>query len=118
MVRTGRRTSGGRKARLEARAAPLTEDIKPVHPGLTGGRYKPLSDGEVDQIWDAAFELLETVGMADAIPHCIDLVTRAGGRLSDDGRLLFPEKLLNWTLEVAAKEFSLYGFDKKYDLDI
>ncbi len=118
MVRTSRRASGGREARLAARAAPLTEDIKPVQPGLSGGRYKPLSDGEVDQIWQAAFELLETVGMADAIPHCIELVTKAGGSLTDDGRLLFPEKLLNWTLEVAAKEFTLYGFDEKYNLDI
>ena len=115
MTKTTRR---GREARLAVRRAPLTEAVKPVKPGLPGGRYKPLSDGEVDQIWQAAFELLETVGMADGIPHCIDLVTKAGGTLTEDGRLLFPEKLLNWTLEVAAKEFTLFGFDDKYDLHI
>ena len=113
-----RRVAGGRQARLAERQAPLSQDIKPVHPGVIGGRYKPLSDADVEQIWQAAYELLETVGMADAIPHCIDLVTKAGGTLTDDGRLMFPAKLLDWTLDVAAKEFTLHGFDSKYDLDI
>jgi len=116
--RTSRRSGGGREARLAVRQAPLSHDVKPVHPGVIGGRYKPLSDSDVDQIWQAAYELLSTVGMADAIPHCIDLVTKAGGTLSDDGRLMFPEKLLDWTLEVAAKSFTLNGFDPKYNLDI
>lgn len=118
MARATRRKGAGRAARLAARAAPLSQDMKPVLPGLRGGKYKPLSDGEVDQIWDAAFELLQTVGMAEAIPHCIDLVTKAGGTLTDEGRLIFPEKLLNWTLAVAAKEFTLHGFDSQYDLQI
>jgi trimethylamine--corrinoid protein Co-methyltransferase len=118
MVGKSRRRGGGRDARLAARAAPLALDQKPVLPGLTGGRYKPLEDSDVDRIWASAFELLETVGMADAIPHCIDLVTRAGGTLTDDGRLLFPEKLLDWTLEVAAKHFTLHGFDPAHDLQI
>ena len=118
MARRSRRGSGGREARLAMRSAPLTEDVKPVQPGMTGGKYKPLGDNDIDQIWNAAYELLETVGMAEAIPHCIDLVTKAGGTLTDNGRLLFPEKLLDWTLEVAAKEFTLNGFDSRYDLDI
>jgi len=110
--------AGGREARLAHRAAPLSESEKPVLPGIEGGKYKPLTDAQVDQIWQSAYELLETVGMADAIPHCIDLVTKAGGTLDDDGRLRYPEKLLEWTLENAAKQFTLYGFDPKYDLDI
>lgn len=118
MAGKSRRASGGRRGRLTERAAPLAQDMKPVRPGMPGGQYRPLSDHDIDRIWDAAFELLATVGMADAIPHCIDLVTSAGGTLTDEGRLLYPEKLLDWTLDVAAKQFTLPGFESKYDLDI
>ena len=112
------RRAGGRRARLELRQAPLTDDARAVWPGIEGGDYKPLSDSDVDLIWQAAYELLETVGMSNAIAHCVDLVTKAGGTVTGDGRLLFPEKLLDWTLDVAAKEFVLPGQDSKYDLDI
>ena len=42
------RRRGGHKAKAAMRAAPLAEDIKPVHPGESGGQYKPLSDEDVD----------------------------------------------------------------------
>ena len=79
------RRRGGRAARQAVRAAPLSEDIKPVRPGMEGGWYKPLSDAEVQKIHSSALDVLETIGLCEAIPSCIEAVTAAGGRLDDQG---------------------------------
>ncbi len=44
------RRSGGRSARQALRAAPLTDDVRPIRAGMEGGRYKPLSDLDVQKI--------------------------------------------------------------------
>lgn len=63
-ARKGR--AGGRSARVALRAAPLAEDIRPVRPGMEGGAYKPLSEGDMRAIYEAALTALETIGIADA----------------------------------------------------
>lgn len=108
---------GGRQARRELRAAPVPEDERAVRPGLTGGLYKPLSDGDIQRIHTAALDALEQIGLADAIPSCIELVTAAGGRLRDDGRLLFPRALVEDVVARAARRFPLHGSDPRRDLD-
>ena len=67
----GRR--GGREARRALRAAPLPHNQRPVWPGLEGGRFKPLSDEDVLKIHHAALDVLEQIGLADAIPSCIEV---------------------------------------------
>ena len=98
MVETkGRR--GGRAARRALRAAPIPEEERPVRPGLEGGRYKPLSDADVGRIHDAALDVLETIGLSQAIPSCVDLLTGAGGRIDEHGRVLLPRSLVEDTVE-------------------
>ena len=48
------RRSGGRAGRHAVRSAPLTEDIKPIRPGMEGGSYKPLTEAGVQRIHEAA----------------------------------------------------------------
>ena len=62
---------GGPGARRALRAAPLALDIRPVNPGMESGRYKPLTDAEVLKIHNAALDVLENIGLADAIPTCL-----------------------------------------------
>ena len=112
------RRGGGRKARVAARQAHAPQEAAPVRPGLEGGRYKPLSERDLQRIYDAALTLLETVGMGSPIPTFIDLVTEAGGRLTEAGRLIFPRSLIEWAVETAAKRLVVYGFDPANDLDI
>src|SRR5688572_24861027 len=88
------RRSGGREARRALRAAPLADDVRPIRPGLEGGRYKPLVQSDLEKIHGAVLTLLETVGFANAIPSCIEALTRAGATLSPDGRLRFPRGLI------------------------
>jgi trimethylamine---corrinoid protein Co-methyltransferase len=100
---------GGRAGRKALRAAPKSEADKAVVPGMLGGRYKPLSDADIERIHRAALDVLEQVGLCDAIPSCIELVTAAGGRYTDQGRLLFPRALVEDTLAMAARNFVLHG---------
>ncbi len=83
-----------------------------------GGRYRPLSDHDMDRIIRAALDLLENVGMGEAIPTFVDLVTGAGGRVDEDGRLRYPRSLVEDCVARAARRVTVYGFDPKYDLEL
>ncbi len=110
--------SGGRSARHAVRAAPLTDDIKPIRAGMEGGTYKPLSDKDVLRIHEAALEAMEVIGFADAPQSGVDLLVKAGCILGDDNRVRFPRKVVEDMLKIAAKEVTLYGRDPKHDMHL
>ncbi|SMX31438.1 trimethylamine methyltransferase family protein [Octadecabacter ascidiaceicola] len=110
--------SGGRAARHAARAAKLSDDMRPVRAGMTGGRYKPLSDTDVLKIHEAALTALETIGLADAPPTGVEILTNAGAILGDDGRIRFPRALVEDMLAIACKDLTLHGRDPVHDLDL
>ncbi len=112
------RRSGGRVARQALRAAPLAQDLRPVRPGLTGGRYRPLTEEGVQLIHAAALDALETIGLADAPPSGVAVMTAAGAVEGDDGRLRFPRALVEDMLAVAARDITLHGRDPAYDLEL
>ncbi len=111
----GRR--GARGAGRAQRAAPLPDNMRPVMPGMPGGAYKPLAAGDVVRIHRAALDILEQIGLADATPSGIDYMTRAGARLTAQGRLLFPRALVEDTLARAGRHFVLHGQAPKHDLE-
>ncbi|MEM7172054.1 MAG: trimethylamine methyltransferase family protein [Pseudomonadota bacterium] len=111
------RRRGGRDARRELRAMPIPEEKRAVQPGLEGGRYHVLSEAEVVKVHRAALDVLEQIGLSEAIPSCIDMVTAAGGSLTDEGRLLFPRALVEDTLAKAARQFVLHGQKPKHDME-
>lgn len=57
------RRSGGRSARREARSNKLPDHMRPIRAGMEGGKYKPLSDIDVEKIHQAALTALETIGL-------------------------------------------------------
>jgi len=90
MVRTDRSKGrqGGRKARQALRSAPLSADMRPVVPGLEGGRYRPLTDADVRRIHSAALDVLETIGM-DLVPPIVqERALELGCHLNAAGRLV------------------------------
>jgi len=111
------RRRGGREARRELRAAPIPEAERAVRGGIAGGLYRPLSEAGVERIHRTALDVLEHVGLSNAIPSCIELVTGAGGRLTDQGRLLFPRALVEDTLAKAARHFVLHARDPRHDME-
>ncbi|WP_299625935.1 trimethylamine methyltransferase family protein [uncultured Tateyamaria sp.] len=110
--------SGGRAARRAARAAPLADHLRPVRPGLSGGRYNPLTDADVLRIHKAALEALETIGLADAPDSGIAYLTGAGAILGDDGRIRFPRALVEDTIARANRSLTLHGRDPAHDLEL
>ncbi len=114
MVEARRRR--GRKDRLKQ---PTEDEVaRPVWPGVLGGRLKPLSPEEVSLAEKAAFSLLATLGLSQAIPSMIEKVTDAGGSYTKAGRLLFPEKLVRWAIDGAQRGFTLCGQTPDRDLKI
>jgi trimethylamine--corrinoid protein Co-methyltransferase len=111
------RRRGGREARRELRAQPIAVDKRAVGPGLVGGRYRALSPAEVDRIHHAALDALEQIGLVDAIPSCIEVMTAAGAILGDDGRLRLPRALVEDVVARAARRFVLHGADPQHDLE-
>ena len=108
------RRSGGRSARQALRAAPLAEDMRPIRAGMEGGTYKPLSDIDVQKIHNAALVALERIGLADAPPSGVEILTKAGAIQGDDGRIRFPRALVEDMLAKAGSEVTLKpGWQKR-----
>ncbi|MBT8207893.1 MAG: trimethylamine methyltransferase family protein, partial [Acidimicrobiia bacterium] len=107
----------GRAARVAARAAGPTEAERAVRPGLTGGRYRPLSESDMQRIYATALYLLETVGMGTPVPEFVEAVTEAGGSF-ENGRLLFPRTLIERGIELAAKSFVWHGLDENRSIEL
>ncbi|MEO1640658.1 MAG: trimethylamine methyltransferase family protein [Pseudomonadota bacterium] len=112
------RRSGGRAARVAMRNAPLSKDLRPVRPGLEGGRFKPLTDSEVTRIHEAALDALEQIGLSQAPPSGVEILTGAGAIQGDDGRIRFPRSLVEDMLAKAARNITLHGRDAQYDLHL
>jgi trimethylamine---corrinoid protein Co-methyltransferase len=111
---SGPRRRGGRKGAAERRTRPLDAV---VGPGLLGGAYRPLSDGDMSRVNDAALDVLEKVGMADPPPSCVELFTAAGGWLSDDGRMCIPRALVEDIIAGANRSWVLHGRNGAADVE-
>ena len=107
MTKSRRRARSGRAARIAIKEA--TSGYEAVHGGISGGRYKPLSDADMENIHQAALTILEKTGLADHFDELLDLVLPKGAVLSDHGRLCFPRALMEDVLAGAAKEFYVYA---------
>ncbi len=112
-----RKRAGGRAARKALRAAKPPISEAPVRPGLEGGQYLPLTESEILRIHNAALDVLEQIGLINAIPSCIEIFTKAGASISEEGRLVIPRAMVEDALATAARHFPLYAQDPKYDLE-
>ena len=113
-----RRKSGGREARIALRNAPLKEEEKPVNAGEIGGRYKPLSDKQVQDIERNIYRILEEIGFGDATPHCIETCVSFGATLGKDGRLRMSREVVDKAINLSQRNLTLYGQSPKHDLDL
>ena len=107
----------GRDARRALRSGPLPDNLRPVWPGMSSGNFRPLSDTDVLAIHRTALRLLSEIGLADAPPSGVEILTRAGCTLSDRNRLLFPQALVEDMLAKAGRHFVLHAQDPRHDLE-
>jgi trimethylamine--corrinoid protein Co-methyltransferase len=108
---------GGRAARKALRSEPLSDAMRPIRPGLEGGRYRPLDDAAVEKVHQAALRLLEEVGLGDAPKSTIEYLTSVGCTVNERGRVIIPRAVVEDTLAKAARHFPLYAQDPRHDLE-
>lgn len=106
--RTGARET--RRARRNKRAPGL------VDTSLRGGRYKPLSDRDIERVHQTALDILEKVGMGNPPPILCERALARGCWLDDDGRLCFPKALVEDVIAATPKEFVVHGFNDDFDM--
>jgi len=81
-----------------------------ITPPPRGGAYRPLSDAHRDRIVDHAFEILATVGMADAPADTAAVLEAAGAGRRDDGRLTFDRGMVEAAMARSPSTVDLPGF--------
>lgn len=114
-----RRTrAGGRAARVASRLNPGDDVPNPAPTGPTGGQYKPLSDNQVRQITDAAFALLDRVGIGDVPEHILDLARARGCRTDAEGRVYYTRDFVEDIIAATPKSITLYGQDPRHDFEV
>lgn len=113
---TPRTKRAGRKERLAKRAAKPVFD--PCPPGQIGGVYKPLTEAELNRIYDTALSLLENLGMGE-VPAKLHADLLAVGAIDNgENRVLFPPALVTNAIDHAAKTFVLHGRDPSRSIEV
>ncbi len=111
------RRGGGRAARKAARSEDA-EQINPCPPGQSGGQYKPLSDSDIERIYQTALKILDEIGMADVPDVLLQKALSKGANINELGRLSFSQTFVEDIIDGAAKSFMFYGRDPKYDFEV
>lgn len=115
--KSARRHRGGGSAARRARNQPAAGSSA-VQPGMRGGKYKPLSEGDMRRIHATALHVLEQIGIGDPTAEILDYSLAKGCVLAEDGRLRFPRALVEDVLAGVPRTFVSYGLDEKYDEQI
>jgi trimethylamine--corrinoid protein Co-methyltransferase len=85
-------------------------------PGLRGGCYRPLSDGDMHQIAEAAFRLLEESGMAVYSPVAFAAFQAAGARTdAEQQRVWLPRSLVEDAIASNPSSITLFSRDGEAD---
>ncbi len=114
--RSRARRAGGAVARRRLRAAGVAGKV--VHPGMPGGQYRPLSDSDIQKIYETALDVLENIGIGDPIPEILHYALPGGCTLDDNNRLLFPRAQVEDLIDKSAKGYTLYAPDPQNDHDL
>jgi trimethylamine--corrinoid protein Co-methyltransferase len=108
----------GRRRRRQETGPPKAK-TNPFPPGLEGGRYRPLSDSDVQRIHEAALQVLERTGVEVVESECRDIFAAAGARV-DKGRdrVFLSGELIEAALAQANRNVVLYSQDGRTDLHL
>ncbi|HEX9814997.1 MAG TPA: trimethylamine methyltransferase family protein, partial [Myxococcota bacterium] len=89
-----------------------------VRAGLSGGRFRPLSDHDMQLIHTTALDVLEQIGIGEPIPDIIEAAIPKGAIVSEKGRLCFPRSLMEDLIDGSCKEFTHYAPNPANDVQI
>jgi len=82
-------------------------------------RFEVLSQEEVERIHAASMEILAEVGIKVNYKKAREVFREAGAEVDEETLAVrLPEKIVRWAVDKAPKQFSLYGIDAEFRLDI
>jgi trimethylamine--corrinoid protein Co-methyltransferase len=110
------RKRGGRSERLAKHVAKPVFD--PCPPGQVGGQYRPLSETDLQNIYDTTLRLLAELGMGEVPDRLMQDLIKAGATDNGSGRVLFPHALVEDAIDKAAKKFVLHGRDETRSIEV
>ncbi len=114
--RRRRDKDSGRRARL-APGSP-TSAVDPCPPGQVGGRYRPLSVGDMEAIYNTSIRILEEIGLGGAPAALSERAVAAGATVDGMGRLCFPRALIEDIIAKACTRFVFHGRESKHDVEV
>ncbi len=109
-------TQGKRRGRRARQAAPPA--VAAVSAGLVGGRYRPLTCTDEQNIHHTILDVLENIGMGEPIPIVKKRALQRGCFLNEHDRLCFPRGLVEDVIANTPKDIQFLGRDPKHDLEI
>jgi trimethylamine--corrinoid protein Co-methyltransferase len=81
--------------------------------------FEVLNQAEIEHIHAASMEILAEVGIKVNYQKARDIFREAGAVVDEQTQAVkLPENLIQWAIEQAPKQFSLFGIDAKFRLDI
>jgi len=83
--------------------------------GLSGGRYKPLTEGQLDRIHETSMRLFEDVGLEINNEAARHLFQEAGARVDGD-RVTVPREMVMELVGKAPSRVDLHSRDSHHDL--
>lgn len=92
--------------------------LDPCPPGQIGGSYKPLTEAELNSIYDTALLLLENLGLGEVPARLHADLLAIGAKDNGAGRILFPQPLVQEAIDQAAKTFVLHGRDAARSIEV
>ena len=99
------------RSKSDARAAPVTAPP-------SGGRYRPLDRQSRDRIVQAAFDILAQTGVGQCPDSMANRMVAAGAIRRSDGRVCFPQAMVETAIDRAAKRVNLPGYVEDFGLTI
>ncbi|MCP4472393.1 MAG: trimethylamine methyltransferase [Gammaproteobacteria bacterium] len=111
-----RRRGGSREAMLAKRSNPPA--INPAPAGPVGGQYRPLTDTQVQQIYDTSIRMLAELGMGGAPAALTEKALECGATLNDLGRLCYSRDMVEDIIDGACKSFVFHGRDEQYSFEV
>ncbi|WP_022950999.1 trimethylamine methyltransferase family protein [Leucothrix mucor] len=93
-------------------------EVNPCPPGPSGGQYKPLSDNEIQQIYDNALRILSEIGMGEVPDALMEKALECGAHQNEQGRLCYSKAMIEDILAGACRKFTYYGRNPKHDFEV
>ncbi|MDE2913907.1 MAG: trimethylamine methyltransferase family protein [Paracoccaceae bacterium] len=103
---------------MVARRTASEPEVNPAPPGQTGGQFRPLSESGIRRIYRMALRLLSELGMGECPDVLVERSLEARAFRNADGRLCFPESMVEDLVAGAACSITLHGRDPSRSITV